>query len=233
MPAAVAIRPESDMVEHAADVICRVHVLAAEVGAAEPLSKHLIGAGIRVAAGIGSIVAAVPRPEVIVWAPGLSTSSAHIVAGARSMSGVAPVVLVTETATPSLPSLSVLVTVGVRGVLAPSEVAAQLQAAVFAARVGGVHLGAVAVGQARSSSFAGVSRAAGGADDGAGAGSPVTTREREVLGMVARGLTHSQIARRLGISTATVNTYVKRLRVKLRAGNKADLTRKAILLGLA
>jgi DNA-binding NarL/FixJ family response regulator len=59
----------------------------------------------------------------------------------------------------------------------------------------------------------------------------LANREVETLVAVARGLTHGQIARRMGLTEATVNTYVKRIRAKLNAGNKAELTRKAIELG--
>ncbi|PRY29559.1 response regulator transcription factor [Pseudosporangium ferrugineum] len=57
-------------------------------------------------------------------------------------------------------------------------------------------------------------------------------RERETLHWIAYGYTHSQIATRMGLSEATVNTYAKRLRTKLGAHNKAELTRVAIELGL-
>jgi DNA-binding NarL/FixJ family response regulator len=56
-------------------------------------------------------------------------------------------------------------------------------------------------------------------------------REIETLRWIALGLTQSQIARRMGLSQATVNTYAKRIRHKLSAGNKAELTRMAIELG--
>ena len=56
-------------------------------------------------------------------------------------------------------------------------------------------------------------------------------REVETIRLIASGYTHSQIARRMGLSEATVNTYVKRIRTKLNAGNKAELTRRAIDLG--
>jgi len=57
-------------------------------------------------------------------------------------------------------------------------------------------------------------------------------REVETLRWLAEGLTHGQIARRMSLTEATVNTYVKRIRNKLNVGNKAELTRKAIALGL-
>jgi DNA-binding NarL/FixJ family response regulator len=59
--------------------------------------------------------------------------------------------------------------------------------------------------------------------------SALSPRERQVLRQIARGLTHTQIATRLGISRHTVDTYVKRIRGKLNLGNKAELTRAAVL----
>jgi DNA-binding NarL/FixJ family response regulator len=57
----------------------------------------------------------------------------------------------------------------------------------------------------------------------------LSDRETQVLRQIARGLTHGQIATRLGISPHTVDTYVKRIRTKLGVGNKAELTRVALL----
>ncbi|GAB2611704.1 DNA-binding response regulator [Paractinoplanes abujensis] len=56
----------------------------------------------------------------------------------------------------------------------------------------------------------------------------LSPREQSIVGLVAQGLTHEQIGRRLLISKHTVDTYVKRARTKLGAGNKADLTRAAL-----
>lgn len=63
------------------------------------------------------------------------------------------------------------------------------------------------------------------------ASAPLSHREEQVLGHLSSGLTHGQIARRLGISRHTVDTYVKRIRSKLALGNKAELTRAAVLGG--
>jgi DNA-binding NarL/FixJ family response regulator len=57
----------------------------------------------------------------------------------------------------------------------------------------------------------------------------LSDREKDVLLRISQGLTHGQIATRLGISRHTVDTYVKRIRAKLGAGNKAELTRAALL----
>ncbi|WP_409493577.1 helix-turn-helix transcriptional regulator [Amycolatopsis sp. cmx-11-12] len=59
----------------------------------------------------------------------------------------------------------------------------------------------------------------------------LSEREQQVLFQISRGLTHGQIATRLGISPHTVDTYVKRIRAKLGVGNKAELTRAALLRG--
>jgi DNA-binding NarL/FixJ family response regulator len=61
----------------------------------------------------------------------------------------------------------------------------------------------------------------------------LSEREEQVLRQISRGLTHGQIATRLGISPHTVDTYVKRIRAKLGVGNKAELTRAALLGRLA
>jgi DNA-binding NarL/FixJ family response regulator len=60
-------------------------------------------------------------------------------------------------------------------------------------------------------------------------GHQLSKREEQVLRQISRGLTHMQIATRLGISPHTVDTYVKRIRAKLGVGNKAELTRAALL----
>jgi DNA-binding NarL/FixJ family response regulator len=53
-------------------------------------------------------------------------------------------------------------------------------------------------------------------------------RERQALSYIARGFTHQQAARRMGVSKATVDTYVARVRTKLRVGNKAELALAAL-----
>ncbi|MEU2668771.1 response regulator transcription factor [Streptomyces sp. NPDC007164] len=58
----------------------------------------------------------------------------------------------------------------------------------------------------------------------------LSRREQQVLGFIADGLTHAQVARRLAISQHTVDTYVKRIRRKLRVGNKAELARAALAM---
>lgn len=57
----------------------------------------------------------------------------------------------------------------------------------------------------------------------------LSIREYQVLKQIADGRTQTQIARALGISYHTVDSYVRRIRSKLGLGNKAELTRAAML----
>ncbi|WP_229403219.1 response regulator transcription factor [Micromonospora okii] len=67
--------------------------------------------------------------------------------------------------------------------------------------------------------------------DDRGAAASLSPREVQTLRCIAQGLTHRQAAHRLGVTEQTVNTYAKRLRHKLGAANKAELTRRAVELG--
>jgi DNA-binding NarL/FixJ family response regulator len=58
--------------------------------------------------------------------------------------------------------------------------------------------------------------------------SALAPREEETLRYIAQGFTQAQAAARMGVSAATVDTYIKRIRGKLGVGNKADLTRIAM-----
>ncbi|TDB92294.1 response regulator transcription factor [Micromonospora fluostatini] len=73
----------------------------------------------------------------------------------------------------------------------------------------------------------------GGVPAGPGRRAPASLgpREVETLRCIAQGLTHRQAAHRLGVTEQTVNTYAKRLRRKLGAANKAELTQRAVELG--
>lgn len=50
----------------------------------------------------------------------------------------------------------------------------------------------------------------------------LSDREREVMALVAQGLTTSQIARKLTLSPATIRTHVERARDKLGARTRAE-----------
>jgi DNA-binding NarL/FixJ family response regulator len=61
----------------------------------------------------------------------------------------------------------------------------------------------------------------------------LTAREREVMGLVALGLTNNEIAGQLVISCATAKTHVSRAMVKLHAHDRAQLVVFAYETGLA
>jgi DNA-binding NarL/FixJ family response regulator len=56
----------------------------------------------------------------------------------------------------------------------------------------------------------------------------LSRREQEALAYIARGFTHQQTATRMGVSKATVDTYIARIRTKLGLGNKAELALAAL-----
>ncbi len=56
-------------------------------------------------------------------------------------------------------------------------------------------------------------------------GPAVTARERQVLDLVAEGLTDAAIGRRLGLATATVSKHLQRVYARHGLGNRALATR--------
>ena len=60
----------------------------------------------------------------------------------------------------------------------------------------------------------------------------LSSRERELVTLVAQGATNAQIAARLHISVRTVSSHLDRIRDKTGARRRADLTRLALTAGL-
>ncbi len=71
---------------------------------------------------------------------------------------------------------------------------------------------------------------AGGADTGR---QPLTRREREVLALLAKGMTYEDAARQLGIGLGTVQSHVKSLYRKLEVSSKAEAAAEAVRRGIA
>jgi DNA-binding NarL/FixJ family response regulator len=60
---------------------------------------------------------------------------------------------------------------------------------------------------------------------------PLTTRERDVLELLAHGATYDEIAKMLTITTNTIRTHVRSLYEKLHACSKTEAVREAVRLG--
>ncbi|TDC45494.1 LuxR family transcriptional regulator, partial [Actinomadura sp. KC345] len=60
----------------------------------------------------------------------------------------------------------------------------------------------------------------------------VTDREREVLTLIARGLSNAELAEHLHLSPATVKTHIGHLLAKLHARDRAQLVIAAYETGL-
>ena len=61
----------------------------------------------------------------------------------------------------------------------------------------------------------------------------LTRREREVLVLLAKGVTYEDAARVLGISLGTIQSHVKRLYRKLEGSSKAEAAAEAVRRGIA
>ena len=66
----------------------------------------------------------------------------------------------------------------------------------------------------------------------AGAKAVLTEREREVLSLVAEGLTNREIGQRLFISEKTVSVHLSNLMAKLNASSRTEAVTVAVRRGL-
>lgn len=64
------------------------------------------------------------------------------------------------------------------------------------------------------------------------AGAALTARETEVVALVAEGLTNGEIARRLHLSTRTVQSHVKAALKKTGSANRVQLAVYAVRAGV-
>ncbi|MFI7608282.1 LuxR C-terminal-related transcriptional regulator [Micromonospora sp. NPDC049366] len=119
------------------------------------------------------------------------------------------------------PNLPTAIQGGARAFLSRDSDAAELLHAIDTVLHGGLHVSADLLHHLLHQT----------APEPTGRESQLAAREVETLRLLAEGLTHGQISRRMGLTESTVSTYVKRIRSKLNAGNKAELTRRAIELG--
>ena len=100
-----------------------------------------------------------------------------------------------------------------------------------AARASDLDHDAIVVGRLRSSG-ASAGQAGAGDDPDDDVVEPLTSREVQVLELLAEGLPNKAIATRLGISDQTVKFHVSSISGKLGAANRTDAVRRAVRRGL-
>ena len=130
---------------------------------------------------------------------------------------------------------------GARGYLTKDASAEQIEAAIRAVHAGQTHLDpavqerlvAAVIRSPDPADHAGTGTSAG---TGTGTRPPpdgLTTREAQVLALLASGLSNAEIAQRLYLSHATVKTHINRIFAKTGARDRAQAVRYAYQHGLA
>lgn len=117
-----------------------------------------------------------------------------------------------------------LMDAGVGAFACADEPVGELVAAINALGVGGVFIS----GRLVKAAFAPHRRSENSDTDAFG----LTAREREILVMIALGLSNKDVARRLSLSVRTVETHRLNIRKKTRANSRRDLVEVAEKLGL-
>lgn len=122
---------------------------------------------------------------------------------------------------------------GASGFLLKDAEADELAAAIRSAAHGEVHLDPAVAGIVARRMRTGIG-SAGGPDSGTGADplGSLTSREREVLGGVARGLANRAIADELGITERTARTHVSNILAKLGLSSRTQAALLAVQHGL-
>lgn len=111
---------------------------------------------------------------------------------------------------------------GAKGYVVKTSAADELVAAIREVSIGNVYL-SPGISQAVVGAY--LSRTELPAD-------PLSSRERQVLQLIAEGKTNKEVAAQLGISPKTVESHRARIMVKIGIHNTADLVRYAIRRGL-
>ncbi|MFI0901302.1 response regulator [Streptomyces sp. NPDC020983] len=157
------------------------------------------------------------RPDVLLLDLSfLGTPSLPVLPTVRALSPATRVLILTMRN--DLDSARDALAAGAHGFLPKDAAAEELVAAVDALAAGGRYL-QPALGAALL-------------DRPAGPDGPLSRREREVLGLIADGLTHPQIADELGLSVRTVEAQRASIKVKLGVSRRAELISHARRLRL-
>lgn len=117
---------------------------------------------------------------------------------------------------------------GASGYLTKSTGSAELGRALRALVQGGAYMTPLAARKVLRF----LAREAGAAQEAQRAADVTTGREREILELLARGLSAREVGEQLGISERTVNTHVGHIYRRLGVRNRVDAVREGIRLGL-
>jgi DNA-binding NarL/FixJ family response regulator len=109
---------------------------------------------------------------------------------------------------------------GARGYVLKGAPGEEIVAAVRTVAAGGAVFGAGVAGQVLA--LSGTERKAAATED-----DDLTERERQVLELVAEGMSNAQIARRLDLSLKTVQNYVSRILDKLQVSDRTQAALRA------
>jgi DNA-binding NarL/FixJ family response regulator len=121
---------------------------------------------------------------------------------------------------------------GASGFLLKDAEADELAAAIRAAAAGEVHLDPAVAGIVARRMRDGGRKNGGRANDGSDGIGALTTRERDVLARVARGLPNRRIAEDLGITERTARTHVSNILAKLGLASRTQAALLAVQHGL-
>jgi DNA-binding NarL/FixJ family response regulator len=193
------------------------------VVSADPLARAGLAAWLSAEGGLEIDATSLPEsreatgtpPHVVVWDVGLDRGSASL---RLPFADVPTVALVSD---PDLASLAL--GAGARGVVFRDTPPTRLAEAVRAAAQGLVVLDEGLVSAALRPAVSA---------DGAGLPEPLTAREREVLALLAEGLSNRLIAQRLGISEHTAKFHVNAILGKLGAESRTEALVLAARFGL-
>jgi DNA-binding NarL/FixJ family response regulator len=201
------------------DVVCRMLMAAPhiEVVAATTLGREAVA------------FASSSDPDLIVLDLDLAGLSGLGVAQQVRAAGIAtPIVLLLNT-TQDAYHLAAAYAAGVRGFVLKQGTVDELLQALRVVREGGTYFD----GQLTKAML--TARGFGGSPDGCvfatAASAELTTRETEVIRLVAFGFTSKEIAHQLGIATKSAETYKARASEKLRLATRAEIVRYAIVQG--
>ena len=172
------------------------------------------------------------RPDLVVC--DLHMPGGGGLAVVRAVSASVPVVILTVSEAER--DLLDTVAAGAVGYLLKSTGTDELRRALAAAAAGepvfSPQLAALLIGEFRRLAGTGPGSGASGADAGSAPTVPLSPREREVLGLVARGHTYREVADELFISPKTVENHVRNTMAKLHLSRRNELVRWAVDHGI-